>query len=242
MNFWLPASTAFFASALEGVEALTIVLAVGATWGWRPALRGTLWGIALVAAVVLLLGPAVALAVPIGVVRLVVGVFLLLFGMSWLRKAVQRWGGRRALRDERAAFERNCKNLRDADERGAMLTAFKSVTLELLEVAIIVATVGGTVPGALVPAAIGALAALVLVAATGAALRAPLERVPENALGFVVGVMLTSFGTYWSGEGLGIAWWRDDLAIVYLVVFYAIVALGCAGALRATAPVATAEA
>jgi uncharacterized membrane protein len=237
MNVWLPASAAFLASALEAVEALTVVLAVGVTWGWRAALSGAALGVAVVAIVIAVFGPAIVTIVPIGAVRLVVGIFLLLFGMTWLRKAVQRYGGRRALRDERAAFARNRASLeeaRRAGERGALVTAFKSVTLELLEIAIVVVTVGGSAQGAL-PAAIGgAAAAIVLVVAAGAALRAPLARVPENALGFAVGVMLVAYGTFWSGEGLGIAWWHDDAALVYLAAVYALGGLAISVALRAS--------
>jgi Ca2+/H+ antiporter, TMEM165/GDT1 family len=243
MNLWLPASTAFLASGLEAVEALTVVLAVGLTWGWRPALTGTFFGVALVALVVALLGPLVA-TVPLGPVRLIVGAFLLLFGMAWLRKAVQRYGGRRALRDEDANFSRHVEALGAAHregQRGALLTAFKSVTLELLEVAIIVVTVGGSVAGGLAPAAAGAMAAILVVVAAGALLRAPLARVPANALGFAVGVMLVAYGTFWSGEGLGIQWWHEDLAILYLAALYALAALACVAALRVTArpPAAT---
>jgi uncharacterized membrane protein len=241
MNFWLPAATAFLAGALEAVEALTVVLAVGLTWGWRPALSGAALGVGLVALVVVSLGPALVVSVPLGAVRLIVGVFLLLFGMTWLRKAVQRYGGRRAVRDESAAFARNVASLgaaQRAGQRGALLTAFKSVALELLEIAIVVITVGGSTAGGLWPAALGAFAAIALVVAAGAALRAPLARVPENALGFAVGVMLISYGTFWSGEGLGIAWWRDDLAIVYLAALYALAASACAYALRASSRIA----
>jgi uncharacterized membrane protein len=244
MNAWLPASTAFLASLLEAVEALTVVLAVGVTWGWRPALTGAACGVAVVVVFIALFGPLVTL-VPLAPVRLVVGAFLLLFGMAWLRKAVQRYGGRRALRDESANFARNVANLeaaRRAGERGALLTAFKSVVLELLEVAIIVVTVGGAFAGGLVPATAGALGAIVLVVGAGAALRAPLARVPENALGFAVGVMLVSFGTFWSGEGLGIEWWRADLALAYLIGLYALAALACVAALRWSARVNTASA
>ena len=245
MIFWLPASTAFLASALEAVEALTVVLAVGVTWGWRSALTGAALGVGLVALVVVAFGPAIVAAVPVGAVRLIVGIFLLLFGMAWLRKAVQRYGGRRALRDESAAFARNVASLgaaHQAGQRGALLTAFKSVTLELLEIAIVVVTVGGSAAGGLLPAALGAFAAIALVVAAGAALRAPLARVPENALGFAVGVMLVSYGTFWSGEGLGLAWWRDDLAIVYLAALYALAALVCSYALRASSRAASASA
>ena len=150
---------------------------------------------------------------------------------------MRRYGGRRALRDENAAFARNVASLgaaQRAGQRGALLTAFKSVTLELLEIAVVVITVGGSAAGGLWPAALGAFAAIALVVAAGAALRAPLARVPENALGFAVGVMLVSYGTFWSGEGLGIAWWSDDLAIVYLAALYAIAALACAYGLRAS--------
>jgi uncharacterized membrane protein len=238
LNLWLPATTAFFASALEAVEALTVVLAVGVTWGWRPALSGAALGVGLIVLVVALFGPLIA-TIPLGPLRVVVGVFLLLFGMSWLRKAIQRYGGRRALRDESANFARSVERLgtaRREGERGALLTAFKSVALELLEIAIVVVTVGGSIAGGLLPAAGGALVAILAVVAAGFALRAPLARVPENALGFAVGVMLVSYGTFWSGEGFGFAWWHADFAIVYLAALFALAAGACVAALRRSEP------
>jgi len=240
-GLWLPAVTAFLASAVEAVEALTIVLAVGVTQGWRVSLAGALWAFAALAAIVVVLGPAIVLAVPIGILRVVVGGFLLLFGLAWLRKAVQRYGGRKALRDERAAYARNVDELgqlgtgTQTARRVAFVTSFKSVLLEGLEVAVIVVTVGASsaASGGLGAAALGALGAVVLVALVGVAVRAPLARVPENALKFAVGVVLTSFGTYWMGEGLGVSWWHEDLSIVLLAGWYLCFSLGLAAVARA---------
>jgi uncharacterized membrane protein len=226
----LPALTAFLASAVEAVEALTVVLAVGLTHGWRTALAGALWALAALAAIVLVFGPALLHFVPLPAVRFCVGVFLLLFGLSWLRKAVLRYGGRKALRDESSAFAREVAGLREVTERRtAFATSFQAVLLEGLEVAVIVVTVGGATAGGLASASAGALAAIAVVTLAAVAVRAPLARVPENALKLTVGVMLSAFGTYWSGEGLGIAWWHDDVAVVVLAALY----LACAAALVA---------
>ena len=235
----LPALTAFLASAVEAVEALTVVLAVGLTHGWRTALLGALWAFAALAAIVLVFGPALLHFVPLPAVRFCVGVFLLLFGLSWLRKAVLRYGGRKALRDESSAFTRELAGLREVtDRRTAFATSFQAVLLEGLEVAVIVVTVGGSTSGGLASASAGALAAIAVVTAAGIAARAPLARVPENALKMTVGVMLSAFGTYWSGEGLGIVWWHDDLAVVVLAALYFACAAGLVAVLRGTAKVA----
>jgi uncharacterized membrane protein len=229
VNGWVLASTAFLASAVEAVEALTIVLAVGMTRSWRAALGGAAWGLATLAAIVLLLGPAIVAYVPFAALKMAIGLFLLLFGLAWLRKAVLRYSGRKALHDEAAIYDRQVSALRDAPKSGAsdrlgFVTAYNAVLLEGLEVAVIVLTVGAASAAALRWAGLGALAAVIVVAAAGAALRAPFAHVPENALKFVVGIMLTSFGTFWAGEGLGIAWWHADLALPFIVAAYLVIA------------------
>jgi uncharacterized membrane protein len=226
-HFATSSVSAFLASLVEFVEALTIVLAVGVTRGWRAALLGTFAGAVLLAVLVLAFGPALTL-VPIGIVQIVVGILLLLFGLRWLRKAVLRAAGRIALHDETRAFERERSTLAAAaggpgfDTLG-FVTSFKAVVLEGLEVVFIVIAVGATA-GALVPAAIGAALAAVIVIALGFAVRGPLARVPENALKFTVGLLLSAFGTFWTAEGLGATWPGDDLAIIALIAGYGVAA------------------
>ena len=221
------------ASAVEAVEAMTIVLAVGTVSSWRIAWRGALVALVALALIVAVFGPLLRY-VPIGGLKLVVGIFLIMFGLSWLRKAIQRFGGTKALRDENAAYGAHVSELRAVDardtDRVGFLVAFKGVLLEGLEVAIIVVTFGAASLAALEWSAAGAALAVLLVVALGLALRAPASRVPENAMKFVVGIMLTSFGTFWTGEGLGVAWFDEDLSIVLLALFY----LAVSGALIAT--------
>ena len=238
MNGWLLAGTTFLASGVEAVEALTIVLAVGVARSWNAALRGTLYGLAALAAVVAVLGPLLRV-IPLGVLELVIGIFLTLFGLAWLRKAILRYAGRKAMRDEEAAYAREVRELRAVDaahaERAAVATAFNAVLLEGLEVAVIVVTFGAKSNAALAWSALGAVAAGVLVVAAGFALRHPASRVPENAMKFVVGIMLTSFGTYWTGEGLGIAWWHADLSLAVLIAAYLAVSAVLIGTARVPA-------
>ncbi len=229
MTGWLLASTSFLASAVEAVEALTVVLAVGVTRSWRPALAGMSWALATLAAIVLSFGPAIVRWVPFAALELVIGIFLLLLGLAWLRKAILRYSGRKALHDEGAIYAREIGALRAAPPAGGsdrlgFATAYNAVLLEGLEVAVIVLTIGASSPAALRWAGLGAALAIVGVAAAGVALRRPLRRVPENLLKFIVGVMLTSFGTFWSGEGLGIGWWRGDASLPLIVAVYLAVA------------------
>ena len=230
-------ASAFLASAVEMVEALTIVLAVGLTRDWRSALTGA--GVAAVAlsALVAALGPALTL-IPIDDLRLVVGALLLVFGLQWLRKAILRAAGYRALHDEEEAFAREAAEARAAGvERRAGLDwyaftiSFKGVLLEGLEVAFIVLTFGST-QGSIPLAAVGAGAAVVLVVVVGALARAPLARVPENSLKFAVGVMLTTFGTFWGAEGAGADWPGGDAALPGVLAFVALLSLGLVTTLR----------
>ncbi len=231
--------TAFLASLVEFVEALTIVLAVGTTRGWRPALLGAAAGTALLVLLVVVHGPALQL-IPIEVLQLVVGTLLLLFGMRWLRKAMLRAGGVIALHDEAQTFDDETRQLRDADAVSmagvdviGFITTFKAVVLEGLEVVFIVIAIGAG-SGMLRPAALGATAALALVAAFGLALHRPLARVPENALKFTVGVLITSFGMFWIGEGLGLAWPGDEWSLPWLVLVLLVVSLITVRRLRGT--------
>ena len=211
---------AALASAVEMVEALTIVLALGVTRGWRAPLQGAVAAIAVLAVLVAVLGPALE-AIPIDVLRLVVGALLLVFGLQWLRKAILRASGWKALHDEDAAFAAEVAAARAAGRYGrvdryALAISFKSTLLEGLEVAFIVITLGSS-QGATAIAAAGAVVAFVVVVVVGAFVRHPLSRVPENTLKFVVGVMLTAFGTFWAGEGVGIDWPGSDAALIAIV-------------------------
>ncbi len=215
---------AFCASAVEMVEALTIVLAVGVTRGWRSSLIGVCAAALALSAIVAALGPALQL-LPIDVLRLVVGALLLCLGLQWLRKAILRASGYKSLHDEEEAFRSGRREAAAAprDDRAGLdwygfTIAFKGVLLEGLEVAFIVITFGST-QGQLGLAAVAAGAALVLVAAAGALVHAPLARVPENTIKFAVGLLLTTFGTFWAAEGAGVIWPGDELALIGLLAF-----------------------
>jgi len=229
--------TTFVASAVEAVEALTIVLAVGVVRGWRSTLYGVGAAAIVLAAIVAALGPALRL-IPIETLRFVVGALLLAFGLQWLRKAILRASGYKPLHDEGAAFAREREQADAAGhvERMGMdwysfTVAFKGVLLEGLEVAFIVISFG-TAQGKVGLAAGAAAAAAVVVVAVGLVVRGPLERVPENSLKFVVGVLLTSFGIFWGGEGAGVSWPGSDLAIFGIVAFLAVVSFALTRVLR----------
>jgi len=230
------AVSVFLACAVEAVEALTIVLAMGVTRGWRSTLIGLSSALVLLAAVTAALGPALT-ALPIDVLRLVVGALLLIFGLQWLRKAILRAGGLKALHDEEEAFEQERQAALAAGAAGAnfdpyaFTIAFKGVLLEGLEVVFIVLTFGSNQHdvGLAAAAAGGAVA---LVALAGVAVRAPLARVPENTLKFAVGVMLTSFGTFWGAEGAGAHWPGSDGALLVIVPVTLLVAGGIVWLLR----------
>ncbi|MDE2016305.1 MAG: hypothetical protein KGI57_01220 [Hyphomicrobiales bacterium] len=225
-------AASFLASMVEVVEAFTIVLAVGVTKGWRPALTGAAAAAVVLAATVALFGPALALA-PVGPLRVAVGLFLLAFGGRWLRKAILRAAGRIPMRDEDEAYARETQELASAgaDGRLAAVASFKAVFVEGFEVVLIVLAVGAG-RGLVLAASIGALAAAALVLAAGFALRHPLSRVPENALKFAVGMLLVSFGLFWLGEGAGIAWPGGDAAILALLGAVAATAFVLVRALR----------
>jgi uncharacterized membrane protein len=231
----------FAASAVEAVEALTIVLAVGVVRGWRSTLFGVGAAAVVLAAAVAAFGPALS-RIPISTLRLVVGALLLAFGLQWLRKAILRASGYVPLHDEAAAFERERAEARAAgrDDRTPMdwysfTIAFKGVLLEGLEVAFIVVTFGST-QGHLGLAAAAAVAAAVLVVAVGLVVRGPLQRVPENALKYTVGVLLTGFGTFWGAEGAGVEWPGSDAAVLGVIAFVALASFGLTWQLRRRRP------
>jgi uncharacterized membrane protein len=218
-------AAAFLASAVEAVEALTIVLAVGVTRGWRSALFGVAVALVVLAAIVAALGPALTV-LPLSALRVVVGGLLLVFGLQWLRKAILRASGHKPLHDEEAIFREQAELARATGVPAAtgidwyaFTIAFKGVLLEGLEVAFIVVTFGSN-QGSIPLAAAGAAAAVVVIVGAGIMVRAPLSRVPENTLKFGVGLLLTTFGTFWGAEGAGANWPGSDLAILGLLVFY----------------------
>lgn len=226
----------FVACTVEAVEALTIVLAVGATRSWRSAMIGVGAAVIALAAVTAALGPALT-TLPINVLRGVVGGLLLVFGAQWLRKAILRSSGLKALHDEDAAFAQETELARSAGAVAAgldgysFLISFKGTFLEGLEVVFIALTFGSNQKD--VPlAAAAAAAAVLVVSAAGVALRAPLARVPENSLKFVVGVMLTSFGVFWGGEGVHAHWPGGETALLVIVPSVLVFAIVTVAALR----------
>jgi len=230
--------TVFVACLVEAVEALTIVLAAGLTREWRSTFQGMTAALIVLAAVTVGIGPALTL-IPLGALRLVVGALLAAFGLQWLRKAILRFSGFKDLHDEARAYAREVAAARaaQAGSRGAVhdwyafTLSFKGVLLEGLEVVFIAITFGASQRD-LGAAALAAVAAVVVIAAVGLAVRAPLARVPENAMKFAVGIMLTAFGTFWGAEGAGAHWPGGDAALLALVPVIGLVALGYAMALR----------
>jgi Ca2+/H+ antiporter, TMEM165/GDT1 family len=227
---WPAISAAFLASLVEAVEALTVVLAVAAVRGWRPAALGGIAGLLLLVVIVVSLGPLLD-RVPLGLLQLAIGILLLLFGMRWLRKAILRAAGVIPLHDEAKVFAAETAELREQAQRHgarldwlAGLTSFKAVLLEGLEVVFVVIAIGAA-RGLLLPASAGAIAACLLVAAIGLVVHRALAKVPENTLKFAVGVMLSAFGIFWTGEGLGIGWPGADLAIVAFAALFLALAL-----------------
>ncbi|SFJ33726.1 Uncharacterized membrane protein [Phyllobacterium sp. CL33Tsu] len=228
-------TAAFLGSFVEVVEAFTIILAVGVSRSWRPAIIGTVLALVVLALIVIILGPLLGL-IPVELLQFVIGTLLILFGMRWLRKAILRASGFIALHDETEAFAKETDLLkRQAAERRADFiagtAAFKAVLLEGIEVIFIVIAVGAG-RGMIGYAALGAAAACLLVLAIGAAVHKPLARVPENTLKFVVGLLLTAFGVYWTGEGLGAHWPGADLSLIAIFVVLALFSLMAVRLLR----------
>jgi uncharacterized membrane protein len=232
--------TVFVACAVEAVEALTIVLAAGLTRDWRSTFQGMTVALAVLAVVVAAVGPALTLF-PLGVLRLVVGALLTVFGLMWLTKAILRASGYKGLHDEAGIYERQVAAARAAGSGGrhgvrdwyAFTLSFKGVLLEGLEVVFIAITFGDN-QGNLPLAALAAAAAVLVIAGVGLAARAPLARVPENTMKFAVGVMLTSFGTFWGAEGAGVHWPGNDASLLVLIPAIVVVCLGYTTLLRRT--------
>jgi uncharacterized membrane protein len=225
--------TVFVACVVEAVEALTIVLAVGITREWKSTFQGMAAALVVLAVITAIVGPAISY-LPLTGLRLVVGALLAIFGLQWLRKAVLRATGYKALHDEASAYLKQVAAAEKAasePRRGvrdwySFTLAFKGVLLEGLEVVFIVVTFGDNQHNVLA-ASIGAIAAIVVVVITGIAVRVPLTKVPENWMKFCVGVMLTSFGTFWGAEGAGARWPGNDAALLAVIPVVAVVAVGC---------------
>jgi uncharacterized membrane protein len=231
----------FLASAVEMVEAATIVIAVGVTRGWRAALIGVGAGVLTLAAIVAAFGPALT-AIPINSLRIAIGGLLLVFGLGWLRKAILRAAGLKALHNEEQNFHEERERAREAAVRAGGLdtygftVSFKGVLLEGLEVVFIVITFGSN-QGQVGLAVLGALAAAVIVLGAAVVVRAPLSRVPENTMKFAVGALLTSFGTFWGVEGAGVSWPGGDIALAVIIPATALISVAMVAAVRRTAPV-----
>lgn len=225
------------AALVEFIEALTVVLAVGAARGWRSALGGAAGALALLIALVALFGPALG-SLPLGPAKFAVGLLLVLFGLRWLRKATRRAAGIIPLRDEAAAFRRHrdrvgriAAPVASWDGPGAA-AAFQATAVEGLEVIFIVVAIGAGGVDLLGPAVLGAAAALILVAAIGVLLHRPITRVPENTLKRLVAATLAALGTFWVGEGAGLAWPGGDLAVLPLGIAYLLLSILAAASLR----------
>jgi Ca2+/H+ antiporter, TMEM165/GDT1 family len=234
-----PALAAFLASTVEFVKAATVVLAVGGVRGWRDTLFGAAAAVVVLAGLTAVLGPALTL-IPLRALQVVVGALLLLFGLRWLRKAILRSAGVLALHDEGAAFAAHRNAMLALGPRGGrgfdaigFGAAFQICMLEGTEVVFIVIAVSAGGAGLLLPASAGAFLAMLLVTALGFALKTPMARVPENSLKFIVGVILSSFGAFWIGEGIGLAWPGEDLSIVGLIAGFGAVALAAVPLCRA---------
>ncbi|QQE77590.1 COG4280 domain-containing protein [Alicyclobacillus sp. SO9] len=211
----------FLGASVEFIEALTIVLAVGTIRGWKSALSGALTAVVILGALVAIVGTPLVLVVQIPWVSLLIGLFILLFGIRWLRKSILRYSGLKALHNEAQSYEREVERQKQAVpstsgiDKFAFVTAFSGTFLEGLEAVFIVITIGLSTNN-MKYAVWGAASALILVALVGLLLRSPLTRIPENTMKFVVGIMLTSFGAFWVGEGLKVKWPQQDLSILYI--------------------------
>ncbi len=227
-QWWIGLVSSFLASGVEVVEAVTIVLAAGVTRGWRSTWIGVISAALTLSVLVAVLGETLQTLIPINVLRVVIGTLLLIFGLQWLRKSIMRYTGLKELHDEDKIYLREVAELSTGttppQSQGmdwtAFTVAFKGVLLEGLEVVFIVITFGLSA-GNLTPAVLGAVAAAVVVTGVAVMVHQPLSQVPENTLKFVVGIILTSFGTFWAGEGVGLTWPGEDLSILILIAFFA---------------------
>ncbi|TVX99416.1 COG4280 domain-containing protein [Paenibacillus cremeus] len=236
MNFYLILAS-FLGTAVEFVEALTIVLAVGVVKGWRSSLSGMALAIVCLVALVALFGVPLMKLVHLGTFQLVIGILMTLFGMRWLRKAILRYSGLKALHLENEAFEEELARQRKDGNAGkkmdwfGFMTTFNIVLLEGVEAIFIVLTLG-LAADSLVSSILGSVLGLVIVVITGVLLRKPLAMIPENTMKFVVGLMLSGFGVFWVGEGLGVEWWHEDISILVLIAILLVLSMVCVGILR----------
>ncbi|TDF98100.1 COG4280 domain-containing protein [Paenibacillus piri] len=237
MNFYV-ISASFLGTAVEFVEALTIVLAVGVTKGWKSSLSGMALAVLLLTALVAVFGVPLMSFVHVSAFQLVIGVLMMLFGMLWLRKAILRYSGLKALHLENEAYEEELRRQRQdrSAGRGQMdwfgfTTTFNIVLLEGIEAIFIVLTLG-LAANAMGSAVLGSVIGVVIVIIAGIILRKPLAMIPENTMKFVVGLMLSGFGVFWVGEGVGVDWWKEDASILLLIAALLIVSFGCVGVLR----------
>lgn len=216
------ALSSFLGTGVEFIEALTIILAVGAIRGWKSAVLGGLSAVVVLGILVAVIGAPLVHIMQVRWVQLIVGLFMLLFGIRWLRKAILRYSGLKALHNEAESYQEELERQKAAGQvaqgidKFAFATTFSGTFLEGLEAIFIVITFGLSTKS-MGPAVIGALVAFVVIALLGIALRKPLSAVPENTMKFVVGVMLTSFGAFWVGEGMLVAWPQGDVSIMYLI-------------------------
>jgi uncharacterized membrane protein len=237
--------TVFLACLVEAVEALTIILAAGTARDWRSAISGALAGLLVLAVLIGALGPAISV-IPLDGLRLFIGGLLLIFGLQWLRKAILRASGHKALHDETLTYQTTLAAAHRAPATGRAMVAdwyaftlsFKGVVLEGVEVAFIALTFGAN-QGDIPLAVLAAASAVVVVAIIGLAIRAPLAHVPENTMKFAVGVMLTAFGIFWGAEGAGVRWPGEDIALLVLIPAVALYALALAALFKRRAPIAT---
>lgn len=223
---------AFMGTTVEFIEALTIVLAVGLVKGWRSALSGMSAAVIVLALLVTIFGIPLMHLMHVGIFQFLIGLFMLLFGIRWLRKAILRYSGLKSLHSESEAFEKELQRQRANEKVNkkidgfAFATAFNGVFLEGLESIFIVLTFGASAH-AMSSSVLGSIIGLVVVVLAGVLLRKPLSLIPENTMKFIVGIMLTGFGVFWVGEGLGTAWWHQDISIPIILAGLLIVSLGC---------------
>ncbi|QSO48076.1 COG4280 domain-containing protein [Alicyclobacillus mengziensis] len=213
--------SSFLGTGVEFIEALTIIMAVGAIRGWKSALAGGLSAVIVLGILVTVIGAPLVHVMEVSWVQLIIGLFMLLFGIRWLRKAILRYSGLKALHNEEESYQEEIERQKSAGvvnqgiDRFAFVTTFSGTFLEGLEAVFIVITFGLSTR-AMSSAVFGAIGALVVVVALGLVLRKPLASIPENTMKFIVGIMLTSFGAFWVGEGMNVAWPQKDLSILYL--------------------------
>lgn len=231
MNIYVIAA-AFLGTAVEFIEALTIVLAVGVVRGWKSSLSGMAAALIVLVALVALFGVPLMNLISLGAFQLIIGILMLMFGMRWLRKAILRYSGLKALHLEDKAYaeelDRQRGQAKTADRMDwfGFTTSFNIVLLEGIEAVFIVLTFGLSAKS-MSSAIIGSLIGLVLVVLAGVLLRKPLAAIPENTMKFIVGLMLSGFGIFWVGEGIGIQWWHEDLSILVNTAGLLLVALLC---------------